>query len=159
MNRLQLMLLSGVLLISGSLLAEPDHHEHHDTQANPLANLSLNEGAKWPVDEVLSSAMLRLRQQLLSRLDAIHHNRFSQQEYQQFAQVLEQEINHIVTNCQLTPETDAQFHLLLATLIQAKTAMRQESIVDQRQGAIKVLNALQHYPTFFQDEPFTAIKH
>lgn len=165
MNKLQLTLLPSLLLLlvgdglllSASAVAEPEQHQH--AQANALSSLSLNEGAKWPVDEVLSAAMLHLRQQLVSRLDAIHNNRFSQQEYQQFAQLLGQEIDNIVSNCQLTPGADAQFHLLLATLIQAKTAMQHHTISEQRQGAVQMLKALQHYPMYFQDNVFTPIEH
>lgn len=121
--------------------------------------LVLNNGAKWPVDTVLSEAMLRLRVQMLTHLDDIHHKRFNTSQYQQFSQVLQQEVNHIVTNCKLTPEADAQFHLVLAAMMQSQQAMAKDDVVLQRQGAVQLLRALQRYPDYFQDDAFLPLVH
>ena len=151
MKTLPILLLTG-LLHGAPLQANQAHHHLGDEDV--LTMLVLNDGAKWPVDTVLSEAMLRLRTQLLTHLDDIHHKRFTAAQYQQFAQVLQQEVNHIVVNCKLTPEADAQFHLVLAAMMQSQQAMEKDDVVLQRQGAVQLLRALQRYPDYFQDDAF-----
>lgn len=157
MKTLSIVMLAG-LLSAAPCLADPDQHHHHGDD-EVLSLLVLNEGAKWPVDEVLSAAMLRLRAGLVRHLDAIHHKRFSTPQYQQLAKKLQQEINHIVANCDLTPEADAQFHLILAAMLQSQQAMAADDEARQRQGAVHLFNALQRYPEFFKDDVFLPIEH
>lgn len=156
MKTLPILMLTG-LLNGAPLQAEQVHHHHADEDV--LTMLVLNNGAKWPVDTVLSEAMLRLRAQLLTHLDDIHHKRFTAPQYQQFSQVLQQEVNHIVANCKLTPEADAQFHLVLAAMMQSQQAMAKDDVVLQRQGAVQLLRALQRYPDYFQDDAFLPLVH
>lgn len=115
MKILLIWLLTGLLHAAPLQADQAPHHHHGDDEV--LTMLVLNDGAKWPVDTVLSEAMLRLRAQLLTHLDDIHHKRFTASQYQQFSQMLQQEVNHIVANCKLTPEADAQFHLVLAAMM------------------------------------------
>lgn len=157
MKTLSIVMLAG-LLSAAPCLAEPDQHHHHGDD-EVLSLLVLNQGAKWPVDEVLSAAMLRLRAGLVRNLDAIHHKHFSTPQYQQLAKKLQQEINHIVANCDLTPEADAQFHLILAAMLQSQQAMAAGDEARQRQGAVHLFNALQRYPEFFKDDVFLPIEH
>lgn len=156
MKTLPILLLTG-LLNGAPLQAEQVHHHHPDEDV--LNMLVLNNGTKWPVDTVLSEAMLRLRAQLLTHLDDIHHKRFTAPQYQQFSQVLQQEVNHIVANCKLTPEADAQFHLVLAAMMQSQQAMAKDDVDLQRQGAVQLLRALQRYPDYFQDDAFLPLVH
>lgn len=156
MKILSILLLTG-LVHAAPLQTEQAHHHHGDEDV--LTMLVLNDGAKWPVDTVLSEAMLRLRAQLLTHLDDIHHKRFTASQYQQFSQMLQQEVNHIVANCKLTPEADAQFHLVLAAMMQSQQAMAASELTTQRQGAVKLLRALQRYSEYFNDDAFLPITH
>lgn len=158
MKTLSILLLTATLhAVPVPVPADPGHHQHAADDA--LTMLVLNDGAKWPVDQVLSEAMLRLRTELVTHLDAIHHQRFTASEYQQFSKNLLQEINHIVANCQLTPEADAQFHLVLAVMMQSQQAMATNEVIIQRQGAVKLLRALQRYPDYFNDVAFLPVTH
>ena len=157
MKTLSILLLTG-LLYGAPLQADQAHH-HHAADDDVLSMLVLNDGAKWPVDTVLSEVMLRLRAQLLTHLDDIHHKRFTASQYQQFSQVLQQETNHIVANCKLTPEADAQFHLVLAAMMQSQQAMAASELATQRQGAVRLLRTLQRYPEYFNDDAFLPITH
>lgn len=151
------ILLLACLIHAASSQAEQAHNHHADKDV--LTQLVLNHGAKWPVDQVLSQAMLRLRTQMLTHLDDIHHKRFTASQYQQFSQVLQQEVNHIVANCKLTPESDAQFHLILAAMMQSQQSMAKDDVVLQRQGAVQLLRALQRYPEYFHDDAFLPLVH
>lgn len=157
MKILSIWLLTGLLHAAPLQADQAPHHHHGDDEV--LTMLVLNDGAKWPVDTVLSEAMLRLRAQLLTHLDDIHHKRFTAPQYQQFAQVLQQEVNHIVANCKLTPEADAQFHLVLAAMMRSQQAMAANELTTQRQGAVKLLRALQRYAEYFNDDAFLPITH
>lgn len=103
--------------------------------------------------------MLVLRTHLPVQLDSIHNNKLAAEEYLHFAGVVEQQVNFIIKNCALAPEADAQFHLILARLINASSKMKDPELKVQRQGAIEVLQALQQYPVFFKDELFVPIVH
>lgn len=153
------LLLCTAILWTAPLLAEQEHHHLHAGGVDVLAMLVLNDDAKWPVDAVLSAAMLELRAELMQHLDAIHHHRFTGQEYQQFAAFVAQQIQQIVANCELTPEADAQFHLVLAAMMQGQKQLAQNDVATQRQGAVQLLRALQQYPQYFADPAFAAIVH
>lgn len=157
MKILSIWLLTGLLHAAPLQADQTPHHHHGDDEV--LTMLVLNDGAKWPVDTVLSEAMLRLRAQLLTHLDDIHHKRFTASQYQQFSQMLQQEVNHVVANCKLTPEADAQFHLVLAAMMQSQQAMAASELTTQRQGAVKLLRALQRYPEYFNDDAFLPVTH
>jgi hypothetical protein len=157
MKTLSILLLTG--LLHGAPLQADQAHHHHAADDDVISMLVLNDGAKWPVDTVLSEVMLRLRAQLLTHLDDIHHKRFTASQYQQFSQVLQQETNHIVANCKLTPEADAQFHLVLAAMMQSQQAMAASELATQRQGAVRLLRTLQRYPEYFNDDAFLPITH
>jgi hypothetical protein len=83
MKTLSILLLTG--LLHGAPLQADQAHHHHAADDDVLSMLVLNDGAKWPVDTVLSEVMLRLRAQLLTHLDDIHHKRFTASQYQQFS--------------------------------------------------------------------------
>ncbi|MBV2127596.1 hypothetical protein [Arsukibacterium indicum] len=144
-----------ILTAAPLLLAADTSHKHH----GHIAELHLNDGEKWSTDQPLREAMLVLRTQLTERLDRIHNNKLAAEGYIHFSGVVEQQINFIVKNCKLAPEADAQFHLILARLINASSQMKDPELKVQRQGAIEVLQALQQYPVFFQDELFLPIAH
>lgn len=143
-------------VIAPQALMAKTPHDHHASSAQ---SLRLNQGQKWPTDATLREAMSGMRGALMAVLDDIHHQRLPGQGYVKLAEQVDFAVADIVANCKLTPEADAQFHVLLATLMQATSTMRSASLIQQRQGAINMLGALQQYPVYFDDPGFVPIKH
>lgn len=124
-------------------------HDHH---AGAEHGLAFDNGRKWPTDAPLRSAMTRIRDDIDASLHAIHRNRLDKARYDALAATVEAQVADIVANCRLAPEADAQLHLIIARLLDGASAMAgRQSGVPRRQGAIRVIGALQDYGTYFDD--------
>ncbi|MNT72496.1 hypothetical protein D3C72_2111030 [compost metagenome] len=66
----------------------------------------------------------------------------------------------MVKHCKLEPQADAQLHLIIAELLAGADSMAGKT-PDQarRNGAVKVLGALQSYAEYFADSSFKTIQH
>lgn len=133
-------------------------HEHHHGPAS--ASLELNAGKKWETDAALRQGMASLRQAMAAALHEIHENRVSNQKYGQLAQKVEREVTGIVANCKLEPKADAQLHLIVADLLEGAGEMSGKAKnIKRQEGAVKVIDALNKYATYFDDAGFKPIAH
>lgn len=132
-----------------------DHgHEQHG------ATLQLNAGKKWETDAALRKAMGDIRQSMASSLHAIHENRLPAKDYAKLAQQVEGAVGTIVANCKLAPEADAQLHIVIAELLAGAEQMAGKAKSARRKdGAIKVIGALDNYGKYFDDPGFQPIAH
>ena len=90
-------------------------------------------------------------------LGAIHSNKLPKEKYAALAKTINSEANYMVQNCNLEPEADAQLHLIIAELMDGSTAMEKQ--IHARDGAVKVIGAIESYGTYFDDPDFNPIKH
>jgi hypothetical protein len=138
-------------LPGGAVVAEQDHH--HESHAEPAA-LALDHGNKWSTDAPLRQGMGAIREQVGGQLQAIHQGIYSAQEFAQLANQIDQQVAGIVRQCKLTPEADANLHLVIAQLAKGTQLMRQ---ADQAElGLEQVMAALQSYSQYFNDASFSA---
>ena len=137
-------------------IAEHDsqaHHHHGDNETT----LQLSHGKKWPVDESLHKGMTSIKSLIKKPLSRIHHDEFKADEYSKLATDIEHQIHYIFKNCKLPQDADAQLHIILAKTLGGIKQMRAES--DQRDGAIKIIGALQNYTDYFDDKAWTPLFH
>ena len=151
----QILLLALLPAFSVSALAEPQHNHTQDSEMQPA--LTLNQGEKWPTDAPLRESMAKLRHALIAVLEDIHHDRLTEQGYKELANTVQQQSGYIIRHCALTPEADAQFHIILAQLMTSAQIMQQTE--HQRRGGVKLLQALKDYNRYFADEDFAPIVH
>lgn len=130
-----------------------DVHDH----GQGVTELRLNEGAKWAIDAPLSQAMNNIRNVMYEDLDAIHSNKLEGERYVPLSKKVNEEVAYMVENCELEPEADAQLHLIIHDLLEGSTAM--ESQTNSRDGALRVIGALENYVTYFDDPDFTPLPH
>jgi len=132
--------------------AAAGEHEH----AAHGAALQLDAGRKWQTDAPLRENMRRIRQAMTASLPAIHASQLSGAGYAALAGQIEGSVGDIVAQCKLPPAADAQLHIIIGELLVGAGQMAGQSPADQRRdGAIKVLGAIDDYGRYFDDPGFT----
>lgn len=144
---------------AASHAADGHHHAAHE-HGSPTATLQLDAGKKWGSDEALRSAMGAIRRDMAAALRDIHENRLPASAYGKLAGTVESEVGKIVANCKLAPEADAQLHLIVADLLAGAEQMSGKvKKAKRRDGAVKVIAALENYATYFDDAQFKPLAH
>lgn len=142
-------------LMSGSaatVLAEEAHsHESGSVELN------LNNGARWQTDDALRRGMSDMRNDMAGALPGIHGNAFTPAEYTELADKIDGRINYLVENCKLSPEADEQLHVLLVQIIDGIAVMKGDA--DQVHGAVKIVQALNLYPEYFDHPDWQTLTH
>lgn len=151
-----LFVLALVALTSFPLLAE----EGHDHNSHGSVTLQLDSGKKWETDAPLRKGMAGIRDALASRLGEIHASKLKKAQYTQLSDKISTYTNSIFKNCKLSPKADAQLHLVLAQILDGNQKMKSaESIQDRRAGAIRIFDALQLYPKYFDHPGWQPLTH
>lgn len=135
-------------------LAIAEEHQHHEMGEQIL---QLNHGVKWSIDASLHQGMTNIRQQLMLNLDDIHYDKFSKAQFLALANDFDQQLNYLFENCQLPPKADAQLHVLLAKIMQGNELIKNAQ--NKKQGAVMIMQALQDYPVYFNDEKWQEVSH
>lgn len=132
---------------AGGALAQ-DTHSHDGSGAG--AELVLNDGVKWETDDALRRGMTDIRNDMAAALPRIHDGELTPAAYAELADKVDGGIEYLVENCKLTPEADEQLHVVLVEIMDGSTAMKSDA--DPKHGAIKIIQALDVYPAYF-DHP------
>ena len=135
-------------------MAIAEEHQHHEMGEQIL---QLNYGVKWSIDASLHQGMTNIRQQLMLNLDDIHYDKFSKAQFLALANDFDQQLNYLFENCQLPPKADAQLHVLLAKIMQGNELIKNAQ--NKKQGAVMIVQALQDYPVYFNDEKWQEVSH
>jgi len=146
--------LAGILSTVGTNVLAADEHHHHEKHG---AQLMLNQGQKWQIDESLHTGMTRISQDVMANLGQIHHNGFSDKQFAELATRLEQHLSYLFENCKLEPKADAQLHTLLASVMQGIDKIKNAK--NKKQGAVMIVQALKDYPVYFSDPSWQPIEH
>lgn len=131
-------------------------HEH----GGHVVKLTLDHGKKWATDEPLRKGMAAIRGNLEGALHEIHAGKLDAAGYNVLADKVGAQVGSIVADCKLEPKADAQLHAVIAQMLEGVDAMQgKQKKVKRQAGAVKVLTALEHYGTYFDDPNWKAIKH
>jgi hypothetical protein len=125
-------------------LAASTGHEGH--QASELV-LTLNAGAKWQGDDNMIKGMDGIRAAVAPRVPAIHGKTLPASDYQAMAADIQSQVDFMVTNCQLTPDVDEQFHIVLGEVMEGVTELQAEPTSEA--GAVRIVTALNAYGDHF----------
>lgn len=121
----------------------------HDAGAHAL---SLDHGKQWTTDASLRQGMTAIRDAVAADHQAIHGNTESAEQYRALAGKIDAQIASIVQDCKLAPAADAQLHVLLSDIVGGSEQMKGAAAQNRRQGAARVVGALETYPRYF-DHP------
>jgi len=119
--------------------------------------LTLDEGKKWETDAPLRQGMLSIRDAMAADHAAIGAGKESAAQYQALAKRVDEQVAYVVGNCKLKPEADANLHLVLADIIAGAEMMKGKNAAKRRDGASKVIRALQTYPDYFNHPGWRAV--
>lgn len=160
LRALSALLVAAGLSLAGTSHAAPAHAHATHTEHGRLATLQLNAGKKWQTDEALRQAMANIHRAVAAALPEIHEKRLPAAGYGALAQTVDSEVGNILSHCRLAAEADAQLHLIVADLLAGSEQMAGKAQnTKRRDGALKVIGALEKYATYFDDPHFTAIIH
>lgn len=129
-------------------------HDHGHATDKPLA-----PGKRWQTDAPLCEGMTHIRQIFEPKQKAVHKNKLTPDQYKELATRTEAEIGHIVANCKLAPDADAALHGILAQIGEGTAAMAGKSKLNPREGAIKVVAALDEYGRTFEHSGWKRLPH
>lgn len=132
-------------LSAGAGLAERTSHQGH--AASELA-LTLNVGAKWQGDDNMLKGMDAIRAAMATNLEAIHEDRLPAEDYNTLAAEVLVQTDFMIEHCDLEPEVDEQFHLVLGQVIEGASEMEEGS--EPRAGAVMIVQALNAYGEHFE---------
>ena len=151
--------LASALLFSGVSLASGDAALHdHDHHGDMPFELQLDNGQKWAIDPPLRKAMGDISDAIREAVADIHENRLPAEDYAVLASEVNDGVAHMVANCELPPDADAQLHMVIAQLMAGSEKMANSS-VHARDGAVQVLGALDAYAEYFDDPAFERVAH
>jgi len=153
------VLLSLIILFSASasVFAEKLSQQHSHQHDSATQSLSLNNAAKWQIDQSLHLGMTKIQNVLSANLDAIHNNTLPAQQYVVLAKQVDQQLNYLFAHCKLPAEADAQLHILLAKIMRGSALMKNSE--SQKQGAVVIIQTLDDYPIYFNDASWQAFSH
>lgn len=158
---LNTLFLAGALSLAGAgaAWAAADHAHGHE-HGSSAATLHLDAGKKWATDDALRQAMGGIRQAMVASLHEIHENRLSTKGYAGLAHTVEEAVGSIVANCKLSAEADAQLHIVVAELLAGAEGMAGGvKGTPRRDGAVRIIGALDNYAAYFEDAGFQPIAH
>lgn len=153
---LPLMLSMSLGFAGGALATTASTHDHGESHHE----LQLNAGEKWATDAPLRQAMGKVNTTLHDALPAIHENTLADSGYAKLSEQVNAQVAYMVENCALPPAADAQLHVIIASMLAGAEVMASDTATDNRRnGAIKVLGALNDYAQYFDDPGFEPISH
>jgi hypothetical protein len=131
----------------------------HSHESYP-AKLRLDSGKKWATDEPLRRGMSAIRAAMAERIEAIHRNKMTADQYRALGATVDQEIARIVAECKLEPKADAMLHLVIADLMAGAEGMqgKAKTKLKPAAGAHRVVQALNAYGKYFDHPGWEALK-
>lgn len=146
MNKASLLFVTLAVAAASPVMAFEDHHHHATTQPHPL---TLDQGRQWATDEPLRAGMDRIRAAMAERLERIHQDELTADQYRTLSAEIQQHVGAIVAQCKLEPRADAMLHIVIADLLAGAGAMQGKGDAVPIAGAHRVVEALNAYGEHF----------
>lgn len=136
--------------------ADEAHQQHNETEIT----LQLNNGDQWQTDAPLRKAMATLRSDLHPLVLDVNERSLSADRYAAIAASVNDQVTYMIDNCELEDQADAQLHVIIAELMAGAALMQGDKHGQARSdGAIRVVEALNSYATYFNDPTFEKLDH
>jgi hypothetical protein len=142
------LLAIGLASFAGGALATTPHSD--DGHSAAIRELRPDQGKRWPTDQPLRQGMSDIRAAMVTAFPQIHMGQFTSAQYGALGAKIQERVDHVVDNCRLPEEADAQLHVVLMEIVAGTEAMRSGS--DRLGGAMRVIQAIEAYGRHF-DHP------
>jgi hypothetical protein len=150
------MALAAGLAIGGAALAQAAGAHSHSAASAQKLEVKLDQGRKWASDEALRTGMSQMRRDMAASLPGIHGKKLKPAEYEALAGKLQAQVDHITANCKLPEDADLVLHGILEQVLDGIGAMKTTA---RREGAVKVVNALDVYGKTFDHPGWKPMAH
>ena len=118
----------------------------------PARKITLDHGRKWATDAPLREGMTQIRKALARQHAAVKKGTMSDAGYAELGAAIEKNVASIVANCKLSPEADANLHVIVAELVGAADELKAGAAASHEEAARKAMNAVNLYGRYF-DHP------
>jgi hypothetical protein len=142
-------LAASLIAMTGPAFAVEPHS--HDGAA-PAHKLTLDHGRKWATDAPLREGMAQIRAALARQHAAVKKGTMSDAGYAELGATIEKNVASIVAKCKLSPEADANLHVVIAELTGAADVLQAGPTANHEEAARKAMNAVNLYGRYF-DHP------
>lgn len=144
-----------VLILSSTAWIGATAHagDHHGQRSNERQSVPAPRPAmKWETDDIVRQRMENVRQAVAAKDAEIQQDRLDSSGYQQLAEVINTNVDHILKDCKLTQAADAALNtVVLMDLTRSSELMRTSpKRPAQRAGALGVLQSLRLYGEYFE---------
>lgn len=155
MNR---FILSAALAVALGVAAVPasaiEEHAHGAEAQAPAHAITLDQGRRWATDAPLREGMSGIRAALEQKHPEVVANQMSPADYAALGATIEKHVGSIVANCKLTPEADANLHVVVAELVSAADDLQGKSKAAPAEGVHKAVRAVNLYRRYFDHPGF-----
>jgi hypothetical protein len=127
-----------------------DSHESHAAHTAPTESPTLPAGQLWPTDAPLREAMSRIRTAIETNVHAHENEQVSAADATTLATAIEEDVNFMIKNCKLEPQSDAALHALIGRMLNAAASLKNDPASDA--GVPQLLAVLHDYQATF-DHP------
>lgn len=131
--------------------AYADDHRHQRSSESQQVSAA-RPAMKWATDDIVRQRMENIRQAVAANQASIQQDRLDSRDYQQLAEVINTNVNHLIRDCKLTQAVDAALHTLVLTDLTHSSELMRTSPkrAAQRAGALGVLQTLRLYGEYFE---------
>lgn len=152
-----LIICTALAFLSPAVLMAEEKHDH---ATSATTEVKLNKGKKWETDAPLRNGMTGIKDAMASQLGEIHSGKLTKSQYAELAAKITGHTDSIFKNCKLSPEADAQLHIILVQILEGTKDMKDSDLASSREyGAVKVVKALELYPKYFKHSGWKPLKH
>ncbi len=120
-----------------------EHNEHSDHAA-----LSLNEGNKWSTDEPLRKSMQAIDELMIPIQATAPDHLLDSKQGKAIALKVRQQVDYMITHCELEPKADAALHVLIGDLLVGANELQVPGTSPS--GVSRIDQVLEQYPRYFE---------
>lgn len=132
-----------------------NHSEVHDHAQSDATALALDNGKRWETDQPLRTGMERIRDAASPVLAAHARGSVTPDEAKGLSASIQENVNYLMQNCKLEPKADAALHVLITDLLMGAGLLVENP--QSKEGATLIVDALRHYPEYFNDPGWTPL--
>ena len=132
-------------------------HDAHDAHEDHGPLPVLADGQRWATDEPLRKAMSGIRDDVAKNLPAYHDSRLQTADAEALAVSVQENVNYMIANCQLEPEPDAVLHAMIAKMVGAATALREDPA--SAEGVPRLVAVVNDYEATFDHDGLEPLAH
>ena len=141
-------------LLSSAFAEENHHSKSHAKEKNGhlRSSLTLNQGKKWLVDQIMKENMDAIHQQFKTFNELSKAKKSSTKDASELSAVISASAQNIISKCKMEPKQDEAFHIILADLLTAAADLKKAERIEPALN--QLTQALKSYSDYF-DHPLS----